>query len=72
MCFILFHHLMKKKYILLVFLAFIIPIFASNFAYVKAVKQLAEEENCLLIDNFGFSKDILEWKGTISKFQKGK
>lgn len=27
---------MKKKYILLVFLAFIIPISASNFAYVKA------------------------------------
>ena len=32
----------------------------DDFAYVKAVKQLAEEENCLLIDNFGFSKDILE------------
>ncbi|MBR6071439.1 MAG: InlB B-repeat-containing protein [Acholeplasmatales bacterium] len=32
----------------------------EDFAYVKAVKQLAEEENCLLIDNFTFSKNMLE------------
>ncbi|MCR5350731.1 MAG: InlB B-repeat-containing protein [Acholeplasmatales bacterium] len=32
----------------------------DDFAYVKAVRQLAEEENCLLIDNFVFSKSILE------------
>lgn len=31
-----------------------------NFAYVEAVRQLAEEENCLLIDLFADSKDILE------------
>ncbi len=32
----------------------------DDFAYVKAVRQLAEEENCLLIDNFDFSKNMLE------------
>ena len=32
----------------------------DNFAYVEAVRQLAEEENCLLIDLFAESKIILE------------
>lgn len=32
----------------------------ENFAYVQAVRQLAEEENCLLIDLFAESKTILE------------
>ena len=32
----------------------------ANFAYVQAVRQLAEEENCLLIDLFAESKTILE------------
>ena len=32
----------------------------ENFAYVQAVRQLAEEENCLLIDLFADSKIILE------------
>ena len=32
----------------------------EDFAYVKAVRQLAEEENCLLIDNFEFSKKLIE------------
>ena len=32
----------------------------DDFAYVKAVRQLAEEEKCLLIDNFEFSKKALE------------
>lgn len=32
----------------------------DNFAYVEAVRQLAEEENCLLIDLFAESKTILE------------
>ena len=32
----------------------------DNFAYVQAVRQLAEEENCLLIDLFAESKTILE------------
>ena len=32
----------------------------ENFAYVEAVRQLAIEENCLLIDLFKESKDILE------------
>lgn len=32
----------------------------ENFAYVEAVRQLANEENCLLIDLFKESKDILE------------
>ena len=32
----------------------------ENFAYVQAVRQLAEEENCLLIDLFAESKQILE------------
>ena len=32
----------------------------DDFAYVKAVKQLAEEENCLLIDNFEYTKETLE------------
>ena len=31
-----------------------------NFAYVEAVRQLAKEENCLLIDLFAESKTILE------------
>ena len=32
----------------------------ENFAYVEAVRQLAKEENCLLIDLFAESKEILE------------
>ena len=32
----------------------------ENFAYVEAVRQLANEENCLLIDLFSESKEILE------------
>lgn len=32
----------------------------DNFAYVQAVRQLAEEENCLLIDLFAESKEMLE------------
>ena len=32
----------------------------ENFAYVEAVKQLAREEDCLLIDLFSDTKDILE------------
>lgn len=32
----------------------------ANFAYVQAVRQLAEEENCLLIDLFAESKIMLE------------
>ena len=32
----------------------------ENFAYVEAVRQLASEENCLLIDLFADSKTLLE------------
>ncbi|MGN0807358.1 MAG: GDSL-type esterase/lipase family protein [Candidatus Coproplasma sp.] len=32
----------------------------ENFAYVQAVRQLAEEEDCLLIDLFADTKNILE------------
>ena len=32
----------------------------DNFAYVQAVRQLAEEEDCLLIDLFADSKTMLE------------
>ena len=32
----------------------------ENFAYVEAVRQLAKEEDCLLIDLFSESKEILE------------
>lgn len=32
----------------------------DNFAYVQAVRQLAEEEDCLLIDNFGYTKTLIE------------
>ena len=32
----------------------------DNFAYVQAVRQLATEENCLLIDLFDYSKTMLE------------
>lgn len=32
----------------------------ANFAYVQAVRQLAAEENCLLIDLFADSKEMLE------------
>ena len=32
----------------------------ENFAYVEAVRQLAQEENCLLIDLFAESKTMLE------------
>ena len=32
----------------------------ENFAYVEAVRQLAQEENCLLIDLFADSKQMLE------------
>lgn len=35
----------------------------ENFAYVNAVRQLAQEENCLLIDLFDDSKNILEVAG---------
>ena len=35
----------------------------ENFAYVEAVRQLAEEEECLLIDLFADSKEILEAAG---------
>lgn len=36
----------------------------ENFAYVQAVRQLAEEENCLLIDLFADSKTMLETAGS--------
>ena len=32
----------------------------EDFAYVKAVRQLAVEEDCLLIDNFDYTKKTLE------------
>ncbi|MBQ9520836.1 MAG: rhamnogalacturonan acetylesterase [Acholeplasmatales bacterium] len=32
----------------------------DDFAYVKAVRQLAEEENCFLIDLFNDTKEMLE------------
>ncbi len=32
----------------------------ENFAYVQSVRQLAEEEKCLLIDTFEFTKNLLE------------
>lgn len=32
----------------------------EDFAYVKAVRQLAEEENCLLIDLFDCTKTLIE------------
>lgn len=32
----------------------------ENFAYVEAVRQLAKEENCLLIDLFNCTKEIIE------------
>lgn len=32
----------------------------DNFAYVEAVRQLAEEEDCLLVDLFADTKEILE------------
>jgi len=32
----------------------------ENFAYVQAVRQLAQEEDCLLIDLFNYSKTLLE------------
>lgn len=32
----------------------------ENFAYVEAVRQLAQEECCLLIDTFEFTKNLLE------------
>ncbi len=32
----------------------------ENFAYVQAVRQLAEEEDCLLVDLFAYSKTMLE------------
>ncbi|MCR5112406.1 MAG: hypothetical protein K6A63_00560 [Acholeplasmatales bacterium] len=32
----------------------------ENFAYVQAVRQLAEEEDCLLVDLFADTKEILE------------
>lgn len=32
----------------------------ENFAYVQAVRQLADEEDCLLIDNFAYTKQTLE------------
>lgn len=35
-------------------------LYGDDFAYVKAVRQLAEEENCLLIDNFDYTKETLE------------
>ena len=35
----------------------------ENFAYVQAVRQLAEEEDCLLIDTFAATKTMLETVG---------
>ena len=32
----------------------------ENFAYVQAVRQLAQEECCLMIDTFEFTKNLLE------------
>ena len=32
----------------------------DNFAYVQAVRQLAQEEDCLLIDNFAYTKNLIE------------
>ncbi|MDE7227403.1 MAG: hypothetical protein K2N31_03690 [Treponemataceae bacterium] len=32
----------------------------DNFAYIQAVRQLAEEEDCLLIDNFAYTKKLVE------------
>lgn len=32
----------------------------DNFAYVQAVRQLAKEEDCLLIDNFAYTKKLVE------------
>ena len=32
----------------------------DNFAYVQAVRQLAQEEDCLLIDNFAYTKTLVE------------
>ena len=32
----------------------------DNFAYVEAVRQLASEEDCLLVDLFQYTKDLLE------------
>lgn len=32
----------------------------DNFAYVEAVRQLAKEEDCLLIDNFAYTKTLVE------------
>lgn len=32
----------------------------ENFAYVQAVRQLAREEECMLIDTFEFTKNLLE------------
>lgn len=32
----------------------------DNFAYVNAVRQLANEEDCLLIDLFAYTKNLLE------------
>ena len=32
----------------------------ENFAYVEAVRQLATEEDCLLIDLFSYTKNLLE------------
>ena len=32
----------------------------DNFAYVQAVRQLAKEEDCLLIDNFAYTKNLVE------------
>lgn len=34
--------------------------FGDGFAYIKAVRQLAQEENCLLIDLFAETKAMLE------------
>ncbi len=32
----------------------------ENFAYVEAVRQLAQEEDCLLVDLFNYTKSLLE------------
>lgn len=32
----------------------------ENFAYVKAVRQLAQEEGCMLVDLFDYTKDMLQ------------
>ena len=42
----------------------------DNFAYVEAVRQLASEENCLLIDLFADTKTMLETTGSLTEAYK--